>query len=112
MKYLSAKEFVSAGFLQEVNRRFFHPLGLDLAAVEGKGADPGEWVIGALADYRDDPEGVLYDWAQFSPAELAEARARADRVDARLVAHYDARRAQGCGRDSVQPIPEPPPGTR
>lgn len=57
INYITGKEFKDFGFLQEVNRIFFHPLGLAMEIdvdEEGKGFVTGIW------DYRDDPEGILY----------------------------------------------------
>jgi hypothetical protein len=85
IKHMDIGEFVDAGYLQEVNRRFFHPLGLALEVTEcdscgGVGYNrpsdipeseynkwkctdcdgKGQWISGVW-DYRDDPEGVLFD---------------------------------------------------
>lgn len=55
---MSLEEFKRAGFLQEVNRRFFHPLGLALA-IERRGEElTGRFKIW---DGRDDPEGFVFD---------------------------------------------------
>lgn len=57
IKYIDIAEFRKGGYLQEVNRRFFHPLGLAMeVAIEPDGTE----VIGGIWDYRDDPEGVVY----------------------------------------------------
>ena len=58
MKTIDYKEFVDKGYLQEVNRRFFHPLGLSLAAT--KDAEGTIELYGVL-DYRDDNEGIYFD---------------------------------------------------
>jgi len=57
IKRMDIKEFREAGFLQEVNRQFFHPLGLALEVVIN---DDGTESLGGIWDYRDDPEGMLY----------------------------------------------------
>jgi hypothetical protein len=58
IKRMDIKEFLEEGFLQEVNRCFFHPLGL---ALEVKIDDQtGEYSLGGIWDYRSDPEGILY----------------------------------------------------
>lgn len=51
-------EFRKLGFLQEVNRRFLHPLGLYLYIA----LDPetGEETLGGIGDYRTDPEGMFF----------------------------------------------------
>ena len=56
-KMMDIKEFRSLGYLQEVNRRFFHPLGLSLEV----GVDMnGEYQINGVRDERDDPEGTVF----------------------------------------------------
>jgi len=57
LKHIDIREFVDEGYLQEVNRRFLHPLGLALEVVE---EPDGSCRIGGVWDYRDDPEGVLF----------------------------------------------------
>lgn len=57
IKRLDVAEFRARGYLQEVNRRLLHPLGLALEIhVEADGSErfDGVW------DYRDDPEGIVY----------------------------------------------------
>lgn len=50
-------EFRDKGFLQEVNRQFFHPLGLALEVmIDIKGVTK----LGGIWDYRDDPEGLFF----------------------------------------------------
>ncbi len=44
--------------LAEVNRLFFHPLGLALEAIVDD--ETGEEKLGGIWDYRDDPEGIIY----------------------------------------------------
>lgn len=57
VKHLDVREFVEVGYLQEVNRTFFHPLGLALEV----GVTPGgEHYLSGVWDCRDDDEGVLY----------------------------------------------------
>jgi hypothetical protein len=52
-------EFRERGYLQEVNRRFLHPLGLALAArVHVDEGEPGEHFF--VIDSRDDPEGFVF----------------------------------------------------
>lgn len=58
INYLDLDEFRDLGFLQEVNRQFFHPLGL---ALEVETNSDGRVVgLGGIWDYRDDPEGIVY----------------------------------------------------
>lgn len=67
-KYLDIAELRLAGYLQEVNRQFFHPLGLALAVV----VDPdGTEHLGMIWDYREDPEGIIFGGSLLS-VEKAE----------------------------------------
>lgn len=66
IKRMSVQEFRDIGFLQEANRLFFHPLGLALEVIvkckeSPNIADSGEMLIGGIWDYRDDPEGMLFN---------------------------------------------------
>jgi hypothetical protein len=57
IKYIDIAEFVAFGYLQEVNRQFFHPLGLALAvSVE----EDGSMSLGGVWDDRDDEQGVCF----------------------------------------------------
>ena len=57
IKRVDIREFCEKGFLQEANRLFFHPLGLALE-VDTK---EDEWKLSGVWDYRDDPDGMLYE---------------------------------------------------
>jgi hypothetical protein len=54
---IDIKEFLNSGYLQEANRRFFHPLGL---ALEVEVNDDGNYKLGGVWDYRNDPEGIYF----------------------------------------------------
>jgi len=56
-KRIDIKEFRNEGFLQELNRQFLHPLGMALEVIID---DEGNEKLGGIWDYRDDPEGMLY----------------------------------------------------
>lgn len=58
IRRISIKEFREKGYLQEVNRRFFHPLGLALEVIIDD--KTGEEKLGGVWDYRDDPEGIAF----------------------------------------------------
>lgn len=58
LKRMNIQEFMDHGYLQEVNRQFFHPLGLALEVVVSDDEEPR---IGGVWDYRDDPEGIYFD---------------------------------------------------
>lgn len=57
IKKIDIKEFRESGYLQEANRRFFHPLGLALEV----SIENGEELISGVWDYREDREGIYYD---------------------------------------------------
>lgn len=57
IKRMDIKEFREMGLLAEVNRTFFHPLGLALEVIID---DDGTERLGGIWDYRDDPEGMIY----------------------------------------------------
>ncbi len=56
-KRINIKEFREFGYLQEVNRQFFHPLGLALEVVI---EEDGSMRLGGVWDYRDEPDGMAY----------------------------------------------------
>lgn len=59
MQYLTLEQLRDGGYLQEVNRRFFHPLGLALEAGRFT-AGTAEPMVIRVQDHRDDPEGVIF----------------------------------------------------
>ena len=58
IKRIDIKEFREKGYLQELNRRFLHPLGL---ALEISIDDNGDEKLGGIWDYREDKEGIYYN---------------------------------------------------
>ncbi len=59
---MTLEEFRDLGYLQELNRRFLHPLGLAIGLMgdfdeDGNFEPSGEIQI---QDYRDDPEGMRF----------------------------------------------------
>ena len=55
---ITPEEFWSGGYLQEANRRFFHPLGLALTVQIDE--ESGEIKLGQILDGRHDPEGIRF----------------------------------------------------
>ena len=90
---LSASELVERGYLQEANRRFFHPLGLALAVL------PDEGDALAVLDSRDDPEGLVF--SGLGPEQVA----RAQQIDREWQGRAAAR--QVLLGECVQPLPTP-----
>jgi hypothetical protein len=103
VKHMDIAEFRDLGFLQEANRLFFHPLGLALEIT--RPTEPGEppAFISGVWDYRDDPEGIVYDAEYLNSAE-AEAKMRS--VGAERDRHDRARRELfgGVGYVAVQSV--------
>jgi len=58
IKRMDIKEFIELGFLQEVNRQFFHPLGLALEVIVDE--ETNEEKLGGIWDFSDDPEGMFF----------------------------------------------------
>jgi hypothetical protein len=87
IKYINIKEFRERGYLQEANRRFFHPLGLALEiTVDDK---TGEETLSGVWDYREDPEGMTFG----SPDNYGLNPMKAANVDGEIRAHAKARKA-------------------
>jgi hypothetical protein len=57
IKHIDIREFREAGYLHEVNRLFFHPLGLALEVAQ---EDDGSEHLGGVWDYREDAEGIYF----------------------------------------------------
>jgi hypothetical protein len=83
IKRLSVREFVSEGYLQEVNRQFLHPHGLALEVTVNERT--GDGYISGIWDYRHDPEGIVY-----ADGEIDQAKAR--KVDLMAEQRAPARR--------------------
>ncbi len=103
MKYMPIEEFVSGGYLQEINRRLLHPCGL--ALVVGEDEDSGEkklWGVWRT----DDPEGIVFE----EPPDWIKR----NRVNEAWNVHVEPRRKLGLqdpyvvsgGGAGVQPCPE------
>lgn len=58
VKRIDVKEFREKGFLQEANRKFFHPLGLALEVIVD--GETGDVCLGGVWDYRYDNEGMFF----------------------------------------------------
>lgn len=83
IKRIDVAEFRERGYLQELNRRFLHPLGMALEVVVD---DDGTERLGGVWDYRDDPEGMRYEGY---PSGSITSRAAA--VDAEWASKTEAR---------------------
>lgn len=56
-KFMSVKEFREGGYLQELNRRFLHPLGLAMSVFVD---EDGNETFGNIIDCRDEEEGIIF----------------------------------------------------
>ncbi len=84
VKTMSVHEFWRLGFIQEINRRVLHPAGLALSVI-GEGPDVEHFTatgFDIIWDYRDDPEGVVFDVPDDDKIERVAAE-RARHVEAR-----------------------------
>ena len=61
-KTCDTQVLLDSGLLFEINRRVLHPFGL---ALEAEVNEDGTR-IGAVWDYRDDPEGLIFDDVTFA----------------------------------------------
>jgi len=107
-KRMDLQEFKDGGFLQEVNRQFFHPLGLALEVYE----KDGEVVkLGGIWDYREHEEGILFDIANRSEEEQEQFKNRYLETVKEMKKHAAARvKMFGQNYGVQEPIPgiEPP----
>jgi hypothetical protein len=81
IKYIDIKEFREKGYLQEVNRRFLHPLGL---ALEVKINEDGTEVLGGVWDYREDSEGIYYDIENSDEERINNFKRKRNFIDSEL----------------------------
>ena len=78
VKRIDIKEFRELGFLQELNRQFLHPMGLALEVIKD---DDGNEKLGGIWDYRDDPEGIIYDINNSEDFRIEKFQENAERVE-------------------------------
>lgn len=88
VKYMDIKEFRELGFLQEANRLFFHPHGLALSIMV---EEDGTEALFGIWDYRDDPEGVWYDFSNPDSEYASEGWQKYENVLAERQKHSDNR---------------------
>lgn len=103
IKRIDIKEFRERGYLQEVNRQFFHPLGLALEVIINK--ETGQESLGGVWDYREDPEGIYFalNEPNHGKHDLVEALKKKQRVEEEFKARTPARiKALGF---FVEPVP-------
>lgn len=121
-KTINIKEFHDLGFLQEANRQFFHPLGLALEIVIDYPKDTTKeelekypkaidhpnaiYKLNAVWDYREDPEGNIYDLKNSNPERIELFRKRAKYVHNLRKSKEKVRQKLFGFEFSIEPIPE------
>jgi hypothetical protein len=97
---IDLKEFVEFGFLQEANRRFFHPLGLAMTFTVNEEGLPS---FMGFQDFRDDPEGCYFD---FGNPDRADRMQEAIDKESRVKALWHSKEPVRCGLfgDAVEPM--------
>mgnify|MGYP000411522241 CR=1 FL=1 len=98
MRYMTPAELQSSGVLQEVNRLFFHRIGLALAVDPSTDLDKDGYMRVQVWDDRDDPEG----WFFGSACDASKA----DSVQDLMASKLDVRIGVlgGDNADGVQPV--------
>ena len=99
-KFVDAKEFREKGYLQELNRRFLHPLGLALSI---RTHDDGSETIGDILDFRDSKEGGYYDISNSTEERKERFRANKKFIDNELIKRCSDRFST-LGFADVEPI--------
>jgi hypothetical protein len=89
IKRIEIKEFREKGYLQELNRRFLHPLGLALEVIV---EDDGSEKLGGVWDYREDQEGIYYDIYNSNPNRKNMFAEKKAFVDAEFERRFETRR--------------------
>lgn len=79
IKKIDIKEFREKGYLQEVNRRFFHPLGMALAISSDDKTKKES--IAFIFDARDDKDGFEFGIKDFSEKEFIDFKAKERFID-------------------------------
>jgi hypothetical protein len=132
IRYMPIDTFMEEGWLQEVNRLFFHPRGLALEVttevtrkdVEQRLKDAGiqfgedavdnvmtglrvfgvlDDHISGVWDYRDDPEGIAFGPDVFSREGCDE---KAMRVRDQFEKHLPVRELEHGWEGGIQPVPD------
>lgn len=89
VKRIDIKEFREKGYLQELNRRFLHPLGLALEVVINK--DTGEEKLGGIWDMRDDQTGIYYHFSGEHKENIKTALSKKEFIDKEMEKRLESR---------------------
>jgi hypothetical protein len=85
------------GFLQELNRRFLHPCGLALSV---EVHEDGTETFDSIFDFRDDPEGILFEEKLFDDERKLR---RSSEIDSLIESKINNRK-QWCDGNGVQKV--------
>lgn len=104
---MDLKEFRDKGYLQEVNRLFFHGLGLALVLVDDEKRDLDSFPpMLHVVSYQEDPEGIAFgfnDPREFNAEQLQLVREKAAMVSyERLIRQKAREKALGAGYEKIQ----------
>jgi hypothetical protein len=85
---MNISEFQELGYLQEVNRRFFHPLGLALQIIQ---EDDGAKRFGGVWDCRNEPDGIIFGFEYLDEERKAIFRHKKEFIEKELKKRKAAR---------------------
>ncbi len=103
IKKIDIKDFRESGYLQEANRRFFHPLGLALEV----SIEDGKELISGVWDYREDKEGIYYDIQNSEPERKEKFLKNKNFIDSQLKERGDLRKSElGFKIEPIEGSPE------
>jgi hypothetical protein len=88
IKRIDIKEFREKGYLQEVNRKFLHPLGLALEIIVD---DNGIEKLGGIWDSREDEEGIYYNLSESDEERIERFKTNEDFVNNELNSRKEKR---------------------
>ena len=110
INYMDIKEFREKGYLQEANRRFFHPLGLALYIEQNDGNrfkvffyylkialkhlfNTETEIIAGVWDYREDPEGNIFDYKNSDNERIKNSIKKSNYIDGEIRTRIEIRTA-------------------
>ncbi len=99
MGYINIKELREKGYLQEVNRRFFHPLGLALEITIDENKNE---IISGILDCRKDKEGLYWGINNFSEKRKQNFTKNKKFIDDEIKKREDVRKKRF--NDIIEPI--------
>jgi hypothetical protein len=102
-KLMSIKEFAEDGWLQEVNRQFFHPRGL--ALMISVNSETNDYRLDGIIDSRKDPEGMEFGWPNLVTSGEKTPAQKEQIVNAELMRHFQARLDLGFPH-GIQEVPQ------